>query len=191
MITSEQLDLHAKWLRGEPDGVRLVMQGANLQGANLQGANLQDAIIRGANLQGADLWGANLRGAFLWGANLQGADLWGANLQGAIIRGANLRGATGLCIAADASERLRAVAAAALSSDNALEMKAWHTCTTTHCIAGWAIHQAGEPGRLLRQQMGAQIAGLMLLGIEAHSHFFDSDDDARQYLQSVLEGSHD
>jgi hypothetical protein len=66
-------------------------------------------------------------------------------------------------------------------------MNGWHTCDTTHCIAGWAIAQAGEPGRLMEAVMGPEIAGLMLLGTEAHAHFFDADDTARAWLQEVLE----
>lgn len=53
----EILNLHAKWLRCEPDGVR-----ANLGDANLRGANLRGADLRGANLRYADLRDANLRG---------------------------------------------------------------------------------------------------------------------------------
>jgi hypothetical protein len=66
-------------------------------------------------------------------------------------------------------------------------MCGWHTCDTTHCIAGWAIAQAGEPGRLLEAAMGPEVAGLMLLGVEAHAHFFNDDDTARAWLQEVLE----
>jgi hypothetical protein len=167
VITTEQLELHAKWLRGEDDG----------QWLNLRHADLRDANLRGADLRGADLSYADLRGA-----DLRGADLRGANL-----RGANLRGAEELIIAFDAADRLKAVAANALATDAALEMDTWHTCNTTHCIAGWAIHLAGEPGRLLEELHGPSVAGLMLLGAEAHSHFFDSNEDARKWLQEVLE----
>jgi len=41
------LDKHAKYLRGETDGLRADLRGANLGGANLSGANLG-----GANLMG-------------------------------------------------------------------------------------------------------------------------------------------
>ena len=40
-------------------------------------------LLEGANLAGADLWKANLAGANLRNANLAGADLWHANLKGA------------------------------------------------------------------------------------------------------------
>jgi|688.fasta_scaffold282998_2 hypothetical protein len=127
----------------------------------------------------------NLRGADLGGANLRGANLRGANLGGANLRGANLRGCTGIAIAADAPQRIKAAAAAALQ-DGALEMGAWHSCDTKHCLGGWLIHQAGEVGRLLEVAVGSGVAGLMLGGLEAHSHFYDSNEAASEWLRSVL-----
>lgn len=120
-------------------------------------------------------------------ANLYGADLSDANLRGASLSGASLGGAIGLPIAADAPARLRAVAIAALADADALEMDTWHTCETMHCIAGWAIYQAGEPGRILEALHGPALAGRLLLGNEAAMHFLDDNDDAREWLESVLD----
>ena len=130
---------------------------------------------------------ANLSDASLRGADLSGADLFGADLSGASLRGAYLSEAIGLPIAVDAPARLRAVAVAALADADALEMSDWHTCETTHCIAGWAIHQAGEAGRILEALHGPALAGRLLLGHEAATHFCDDDDSARAWLQSVLD----
>ena len=88
-ITQEDLAKHAAWLRGKPDGVRVVtVSGADLRyaylsGADLSYANLRDADLRGAHLRGANLSGADLRGANLSYADLRGADLRDANLSGA------------------------------------------------------------------------------------------------------------
>jgi uncharacterized protein YjbI with pentapeptide repeats len=41
----QALELHAKWLAKEPEGVRL----------DLSGANLRESILRGVDLNGADL----------------------------------------------------------------------------------------------------------------------------------------
>ena len=158
--------------------------------ASLSRANLSRASLSGADLSGADLSGANLSGAYLSGADLSGANLSGANLSGAKLSGANLSGAdlsgvVGLAIASDAPERLQAVATAALA-DNGLDMSRWHTCDTTHCISGWAIHQAGELGRLLEAAVGAEVAGLMLLGPDAQRHFHDENEAAAEWLRSVL-----
>jgi len=54
---------------------------------------LEGADLGGANLKGADLWKANLKGAELDKANLEGAKLWEANLEGADLIYANLKGA--------------------------------------------------------------------------------------------------
>jgi hypothetical protein len=123
--------------------------------------------------------------ANLSGANLSGANLSGANLSRANLSEAYLSGATGIAIAADAPQRLRAAAAAALQ-DGALNMRTWHSCDTTHCLGGWLIYQAGEVGRLIEAAVGPSVAGLMLGGVEAHSHFYDSNKAATEYLRSVL-----
>jgi len=164
---------------------RATLNGADLSRANLSWADLSRANLIGANLSWADLSWADLNGADLIGANLSKANLNGANLSKANLNGATLNGAVGLTIASDARERLQAVATAALA-DNALNMSCWHTCDTTHCISGWAIHQAGELGRLLEAVVGAEVAGLMLLGPDAQRHFHDGNEAATEWLRSVL-----
>jgi hypothetical protein len=174
----------ANLVRANLDGANLV--DANLFGANLFGANLDGANLFGANLVRANLDGANLVRANLVRANLDGANLVRANLVDANLFGANLDGAAGLAIATDAPQRLRAAATAALQ-EGALEMKTWHECGATHCLGGWLIYQAGELGRLLEAAVGPSVAGLMLGGVEAHSHFYDSNEAATEWLRSVLE----
>jgi len=192
---SEILASHAKWLADTATGDRANLSGADLSWADLSWADLSWADLSGADLSGADLsWAdlsrADLSGADLSGANLSGADLSRANLSGADLSGADLSGANlsravGLTIASDARERLQAVATAALA-ENGLNMSCWHTCDTTHCISGWAIHQAGELGRLLEAAVGAEVAGLMLLGPDAQRHFHDENEAAAEWLRSVL-----
>lgn len=77
----------------------LLLNGADLSGANLTGGDLSGANLIGANLNGADLARAYLRGTYFYagylrGASLSGAYLFGANLTGANLTGANLRGAS-------------------------------------------------------------------------------------------------
>lgn len=81
---------------------------------------------------------------------------------------------------------LQKVAQAALAPE-ALNMGTWHTCETVHCIAGWACALTRD--KSLEGTHGPQVAGLLLLGAEAHSHFFDSNEDATAYLQSVLDST--
>ena len=164
---------------------RANLRGAYLVETNLGRANLSEADLSGASLRGADLSGANLGKVNLYKANLRGADLSGANLSGASLGKADLSGAIGIVIAADAPQRLRAAAAAALQY-GALNMHSWHSCDTTHCLGGWLIYQAGEVGRLLEAAVGPSVAGLMLGGVEAHNHFYDSNKAATEYLRSVL-----
>ena len=82
-------------------------------------------------------------------------------------------------------ERLAAVALHALATPQSLDMGRWHSCDTTHCIAGWAIHLAGDEGYELERKFNPSVAGLILLGAEAAKHFGLSDGDARKWLLSV------
>jgi hypothetical protein len=170
------LAAHAQWLIDPTTGQR----------ANLDGACLDFANLDGARLDGASLVRASLVRASLDGASLNGASLFRARLDGASLVRASLVGAVGLAVATDAPQRLKAAAVAALE-EGALEMEVWHSCKTTHCLGGWLIHQAGDLGRLLEAAVGPDIAGLMLGGVEAHSHFYDSNEAATEYLRSVLE----
>ena len=170
----EILRLHKAWLKDEEECGRANLSYADLRGADLRGAVLRDADLRGAVLRGADLIGADLRDADLRGADLSGADL---------------SGALGLPIAADAPARLLAVAQAALASPDALDMSSWHKCETTHCICGWAEHLGGPLAELIIRTQGNDLGGLMLLGIEAHAHFYKTNDKARAFLQSVIDNA--
>ena len=90
MNIKDILDKHAAWLRGEPEGVKADLTGANLSWANLSGADLSGADLSGADLSGANLSGAKLLRTNLSGANLTEANLFEANLSWADLSGANL-----------------------------------------------------------------------------------------------------
>ena len=179
----EVLRLHGLWLDDDPEGVRADLSGANLSGADLRGDDL-----RWANLCGADLSGADLSEANLGGADLREADLREANLSWANLCGADLSGAKGLPIAADAPARLQAVAAQVLSTPDCLRMNLWHSnCGTAHCLAGWAIHQAGPIGATLEALHGAHLAGLLLLGHDAAARFYQPNHEVLQWLRTISE----
>jgi serine/threonine-protein kinase len=82
---------------------RIMLPGADIEGAmllradlvdaDLAGARLSHANLSGARLGKARLTGATLRGTFLDAADLTEADLREANLQGARVRGACFAGA--------------------------------------------------------------------------------------------------
>ena len=84
-------------------------------------------------------------------------------------------------------QRMERIATAALASGDALNMSEWHTCATTHCIAGWAVHLEGESGYALETKVGSTAnAGIHLLGTEISSHFQDTTEKAREWLKTWL-----
>jgi hypothetical protein len=180
---------------------------AYLAGANLTGADLTDAYLAGANLAGADLAGADLAGADLAGANLAGANLTGADLTDAYLAGADLAGARNVTAQQQAPcgltrrgsrmdharryrERHPEVPVVENLDSKILErigdgslilkMADWHTCETTHCRAGSAIHLAGRPGYELEAKVGAERAGRMIYRASTgrSPYFFASDEAA-------------
>ena len=115
------------------------------------GLAVKCAVNSGADLSGADLRGANLRDADLGDAYLGGADLGGAKGIPPIPKIDNLDGAI----------------LAAIEAGGALEMGNWHGpddhwCGTTHCRAGWAIHEAGQEGKALQDAFGVAAAGALI-----------------------------
>lgn len=84
-----------------------------------------------------------------------------------------------------AAARLKAVAKAALATPGALNMAFCHY-DTSHSIAGWAIHLAGEEGYALEKAVGEANAGAMLLGLPAAEVFFRDKKAARARLLSAL-----
>lgn len=84
--------------RGYRDFSRIVLIGADLQGASLRETDFSQgqfwrANLQEADLQGANLWFARMQGVNLQGANLSNADLRDADLSDADLTGANLEGA--------------------------------------------------------------------------------------------------
>ena len=90
---NEILENHKKWLKGNNQGNRANLIGADLSGADLKGADLTRANLYEADLSKADLSRTDLTRANLCRADLIGADLSGADLYGAILIEADLRGA--------------------------------------------------------------------------------------------------
>ena len=111
-----------------------------------------------ADLRGADLSGADFRNANLSGANLSGADLSGVDFSGA-----NLLGADFSDVDVPVIPDIDATILAAIEAPGAvLNMSEWHTCETTHCRAGWAVHLAGEAGYALEERLGSSAAGALI-----------------------------
>jgi hypothetical protein len=110
-------------------------------------------------------------------ANLSNANLSGAYLSRAKCGDVPIDPVDGL---------IQQVSESALASPDALYMGDWHKCDTTHCIAGWAIHLSGKKGKELEDKLGSASAGMVLLGVEAATHFYDTNDDAREWLSQFV-----
>ena len=187
------LRLHKLWLKDDEDGVRANLSGVNLSGADLAGAdlrnanlgtNLENANLENANLAGAYLEDANLEGAYLENANLAGANLGGAYLEYTNLENANLAGADLDYQIQDGL--LQQIAKIILENPKSLEMGSWHTCETTHCLAGWACH-LNPVAKKLEKTHGAAIAGLLTLGYEAHAYFFKENAETIEWLKTIKE----
>jgi hypothetical protein len=186
------------------------LAGANLADADLADADLADANLADADLADANLADANLADANLAGANLADADLADANLAGANLAGAlsvptidpnaqpsshprreprvrktrQERAAEFRARHPDVPvvENLDAkILARVESGEGKLDMSTWHSCETTHCRAGWAIHLAGKAGYELEEKLGdPQYAGRAIYRASTgrSPHFFANDRDA-------------
>jgi hypothetical protein len=64
-------------------------------------------------------------------------------------------------------------------------MTTWHTCETTHCRAGWAIHLAGAHGAKLESQVGPFRAGIAIYTASTGRvpHFFASTKNALKDIE--------
>ena len=140
-----------------------VKTGVNLYHAGFAGADLSHANLSGANLAGADLSYANFAGADLTRAYLADVDLAGAkNLTARQL-------ASTFEIPPEDIPVVPAIDAAievAVKAGGTLDMDDWHGgegwCGTTHCRAGWAVHLAGPPGNALEDEVGPQMAGMLI-----------------------------
>ena len=167
----EVLAAHKLWLDGGENGTR-----ADLRGAVLTDADLRDAVLTRADL----------RDAVLTDADLRDADLRGADLRGAVLTGAVLSTKSPPMFPwhqADATLPRR-VAEAAMK-EGALKMDAWHTCETTHCLAGWAIHLSGDVGKVLEATTSPSVAGSILMPSASHL-FFSSTAEALAWCKEQL-----
>ncbi len=169
-MTQEALNivfaLHKEWLLDSSKGER-----ANISGADLSGADLSEANLSQANLSRTDLRWADLSGANLSGANLSQANLSWANLP--------------LKVGVDPTLKARILEKVEAEGCK-LEMADWHTCETTHCLAGWAVVLSGEAGKVLEAKSTTYLAGRLLLGLDAEEAeiFFEDGETAMTWLRS-------
>jgi uncharacterized protein YjbI with pentapeptide repeats len=165
------------------------MGGVDLRDADLSDADLRDAYLGGADLRGAYMGGVDLRDADLRDAYLGGADLRDAYMGGVDLRDADLRDAyLGGAYIFKIKNIDAAILAAIEAPGNELRMSSWHTCGTTHCRAGWAIHLAGDAGYKLEKVVGSAAAGALIYAASRPDKpvpdFLASDADALADLRA-------
>jgi hypothetical protein len=74
-----------------------------------------------------------------------------------------------------------------------LDMSRWHGadghwCGTTHCRAGWAVHEAGAPGKVLQDKYGPHRAGMMIYRASTGRapHFFATNERALEDIRAQV-----
>ena len=112
------------------------------------------------------------------------ADLSGADLSGADLREADLREAKNLPeiqVVPDLKKQIMEVVEA---NPQKLEMARWHTCETTHCLAGWATTLHPQ-GKLLESLIGPNAAGALIFNAccDEVPNFTASNEDAMEWLK--------
>ncbi len=109
--------------------------------------------------------------------HLTRADLTRADLTCADLTGLNI----------PTVENIDAKILASIEAGGKLEMKAWHSCETTHCRAGWACLLAGYAGGLLEGKTSSYLAGRLIYeksrpGIP-YPDFFATNNDALEDIR--------
>jgi hypothetical protein len=71
-------------------------------------------------------------------------------------------------------------------------MTDWHTCDTTHCRAGWAVHLAGEAGAKLERQTSTLFAAMQIYKASSPIsvspvRFFESNEVALEDMKTCAE----
>lgn len=60
----------------------------------------------------------------------------------------------------------------------------WHSCKTTHCRAGRAIHVAGDAGYALEKEVGSWMAGALIYQ-ESRGDFPDFYADTIEAMEDI------
>ena len=72
-------------------------------------------------------------------------------------------------------------------------MCTWHTCSTTHCRAGWVVTLAGDAGRELEQFHDTALAAQLIYDASDPNYrinparFYDSNEDALADMKKLAE----
>jgi hypothetical protein len=82
----------------------------------------------------------------------------------------------------------------AVTSTGSLDMEEWHTCSTTHCWAGWIVHLAGKEGYALEEETSTEFAAKAIFkkstGKSIDTKNFHTDNEtAMEKIKEFAKGS--
>lgn len=154
---------------------RMDLAYCDFSGSELQGANFSECDLRNARFANADLAHANFTRA-----NIEGVDF-----SGAYFHDTNFRDVVGLDVPV-VEHLVDRIYREAKSGH--LDMSIWHSCKTTHCMAGWAILLAEEKGTALESKLGSEVAGSLIFhaSIGEIPTFYCTNQEAIDWLESRL-----
>ena len=93
-------------------------------------------ILRSCTCHDTDFTAADIHYSVLTGSDLTDADLTDADITGVDLTEANIQGVKGLGTRETEMEFAQWLLKELTNEHLFLEMSTWHTCSTTHCIAG-------------------------------------------------------
>ena len=77
----------------------------------------------------------------------------------------------------------------AVSQPGALKMSDWHTCSTTHCRAGWVVHLAGDAGYALERFHNTALAAQLIYRESGYKinpcRFYDQNEDSLEDIRKL------
>jgi hypothetical protein len=80
-----------------------------------------------------------------------------------------------------------------VTQPGALDMTAWHACETTHCRAGWVVHEAGAAGYALEKFHNTALAAQLIYRESGYqinpSRFYDPANLALADMKRLAEGA--
>lgn len=122
--------------------------------------------------------------AYLRSANLRSADLSEANLREADLSEANLSEAKGPIVSVQ-RDLAKSILNHVEGQPACLNMDTWHSCETTHCLAGWAVTLHPE-GKLLESMIGTNASGALIFNACCGEvpDFFSNEEEAVEWLRS-------
>jgi hypothetical protein len=148
---------------------------------DFENCDLQDASFWNSDLTNTSFKNSNLSGVTFCGANLTGADFRGADIEGSNFGETNLTGAKfdpGIFSTKEEEMKIISNILEILDSGKGkLDMRNWHTCETTHCVAGWLCPELGDPE--------SQAA---FLAPTATMYFYSDNETAMAALRRIASG---